>query len=74
MRPLTRSRPEPAAAGHPHSGPRRAGPGQSRHADPGEHITMPVIRGRILRVAMRVAAIVEAFLTAGNRSATASRS
>jgi pimeloyl-ACP methyl ester carboxylesterase len=49
LRPLTRSRPEPAAAGHP----RRVGPGQPRHAGPGEHITMPVIGGRILRVAMR---------------------
>src|SRR5215831_9525047 len=53
LRPWTRSRPGPAAAGRPHSGPRRAGPGQPRHAGPGEHITMPVIGGRILRVAMR---------------------
>jgi len=53
LRPWTRSRPGPTAAGHPHSGPRRAGPGQPRHAGPGEHITMPVIRGRILRVAVR---------------------
>jgi hypothetical protein len=41
LRPSTQSRP---AAGHPHSGPRRAGPGQMWHAGPGEHITMPVIR------------------------------
>jgi pimeloyl-ACP methyl ester carboxylesterase len=53
LRPLTRSRPGPAAASHPHSGPRRAGPGQPRYASPGEHITMPVIRGRSLRIAMR---------------------
>ena len=53
LRPSTRSRSGPAAGGHPHSGPRRAGPGQPRHAGPGEHITMPVIRGRILRVAVR---------------------
>jgi len=53
LRPWTRSRPQPAAAGRPQSGPRRAGPGQPQHAGPGEHITMPVIGGRILRVAMR---------------------
>src|SRR6516162_4279229 len=53
LRPWTRSRPRPAAAGRPPSGLRRAGPGPPRHAGPGEHITMPVIRGRILRVAVR---------------------
>jgi hypothetical protein len=53
MRPWTRSRPEPAAASHRHGGLRRVGPGQPRHAGPGEHITMPVIRGRVLRVAVR---------------------
>jgi poly(3-hydroxyalkanoate) depolymerase len=53
LRPWTRSRPGPAAARHPHSGPRRAGPGQMWHVGPGEHITMPVIRGRVLRVAVR---------------------
>jgi hypothetical protein len=41
------------AASHPPSGPRRAGPGQPRYTSPGEHITMRVIRGRSLRVAMR---------------------
>src|SRR6516162_8304497 len=53
LRPWTRSRPGPAAASVPRSGPRRAGPGQPRHTGPGEHITMPVIRGRVLRVAVR---------------------
>jgi poly(3-hydroxyalkanoate) depolymerase len=45
LRPLTRSRPGPAAARRPHSGLRRVGPG--------EHVTMPVIRGRVLRIAVR---------------------
>jgi poly(3-hydroxyalkanoate) depolymerase len=53
LRPWTRSRPGSAAASVPHSGPRRAGPGQPRHTGPGEHITMPVIGGRVLRVAVR---------------------
>src|SRR6516162_6110738 len=53
LRPWTRSRPGSAAASVPHSGPRRAGPGQPRHVGLGEHITMPVIRGRVLRVAVR---------------------
>src|SRR5215472_457538 len=53
LRPWTRSRPGPAAAGRPHSGLRRAGPGQMWRAGPGEHITMPVVRGRVLRVAVR---------------------
>ena len=53
LRPWTRSRPGPAAASGPHSGLRRAGPGQPRRAGPGEHIMMPVIRGRVLRVAVR---------------------
>ena len=53
LRPWTRSRPGPAAAGRPHSGLRRAGPGQMWRAGPGEHITTPVVRGRVLRVAVR---------------------
>src|SRR6516225_671871 len=53
LRPWARSRPGRAAASRPPSGLRRAGPGPPRHAGPGEHITMPVIRGRILRVAVR---------------------
>ena len=53
LRPWTRSRPGPAAASGPHRGLRRAGPGQMWRAGPGEHIMMPVIRGRVLRVAVR---------------------
>ena len=53
LRLLTRSRPGPAAAGRPHSGLARVGPGQPRGAGPGEHITMPVIQGRVLRVVVR---------------------
>jgi len=53
LRPWTRSRPGSAAASHSHSGLRRVGPGQLRHAGPGERIMMPVIGGRVLRVAVR---------------------
>jgi len=53
LRPWTRSRPGPAAGSHPPGGLRRAGPGQPRRAGPGERITMPVIRGRVLRIAVR---------------------
>ena len=53
MRPWTRSRPGSAAASHSHSGLRRVGPGQLRHAGPGERIMMPVIGGRVLRVTVR---------------------
>src|SRR6516162_11747309 len=49
----TWSRPGSAAASHSHSGLRRVGPGQLRHAGPGERIMMPVIGGRVLRVAVR---------------------
>ena len=53
MRPWTWSRPRPAPASDSHSGLRQVGPGQLRHADPGERIMMPVIGGRVLRVAVR---------------------
>ena len=53
MRPWTWSRPRPAPASDSHSGLRQVGPGQPRHADPGERIMMPVIGGRVLRVAVR---------------------
>jgi poly(3-hydroxyalkanoate) depolymerase len=53
LRPLTRFRPGPAPASHPRSGPHRAGPVQPRRGGPGEYITMPVICGRVLRIAVR---------------------
>src|SRR5215469_10465178 len=53
LRLSTRSRAGLAAAGRPHSGLARVGPGQPRGAGPGEHITTPVIQGRVLRVVVR---------------------